>query len=142
MPPVTPGGFSVYVDGASRGNPGPAAIGVIIKDEQGATLLRVSSYIGTRTNNQAEYTALITALKEAQRLGAARLAIKTDSQLMAEQLAGRYRVRNENIRPLFEQAVELFKSFRGGCTLKYIPRELNAEADRLANQALDGLEKP
>ena len=136
-----PGDLTVFVDGASRGNPGPAAIGVVIKDGQGTTLLKVSAAIGRKTNNQAEYNALITALREARHLGASGLMINTDSQLMAEQVAGNYRVRNDNIRPLYDQAMQLLQTFQR-FSIKHIPRSLNAEADRLANQALDQLGKP
>ena len=133
--------LTVNVDGASRGNPGPAAIGIVMRDENGTTAVRLSSYIGRTTNNQAEYTALITALEEAGRLGAEQLDIRTDSQLMVEQILGRYRVRNENIRPLFEEARKLLVTFRS-YSITHIPREQNREADALANEALDKLSRP
>src|SRR5512136_789690 len=104
--------LTIYVDGASRGNPGPAAVGVVIKDEKGITTLKASSSIGRATNNQAEYTALIMALQEAKRLRASHVEIRTDSQLMAEQITGNYRVRNAHIRPLFEQAMQLLTTFQ------------------------------
>src|SRR5512136_1787732 len=96
--------LTIYIDGASRGNPGPAAVGVVVKDETGITIVSLSLYIGKTTNNQAEYTALITALEEAKRLGAEHVSIRTDSQLVAEQVRGNYKVRNANIRPLFAEA--------------------------------------
>jgi len=130
--------LTIYVDGASRGNPGPAAIGVVIRDENGTTRVRLSSYIGSTTNNQAEYTALITALEEARRLGGEHLEIRTDSQLIAEQVNGNYRVRNANIRPLYDEAMRLLAGFRRQ-TIAYVPREQNSEADSLANQALNDL---
>jgi ribonuclease HI len=137
----TPKRLTVHVDGASRGNPGPAAVGVVIKDATGAPVLKVSSYIGRKTNNQAEYTALIVALQEAKRLGADQVYINTDSQLMAEQINGNYRVRNAHIRPLFEKAMQLLTAFQY-YSIDYIPRYLNSEADALANQALNKLKKP
>ena len=134
----TPRRLTLSVDGASRGNPGPAAIGVVIKDEKGATTLKVSSYIGKTTNNQAEYTALITALREARKLGADHVHINTDSQLMAEQILGNYRVRNANIKPLFEEVKQLLAAFKS-YGIHHIPRQRNSEADALANKALDEL---
>jgi ribonuclease HI len=132
--------LTMYVDGASRGNPGPAAIGVVIKDQKGTTILKVSSSIGRATNNQAEYSALITALQEAKRLGADQVYINTDSQLMAEQINGNYKVRNAHIRPLFEKAMQLLTAFQY-YSIDYIPRYLNSEADALAYQALHKLKK-
>ena len=133
--------LTIYVDGASRGNPGPAAVGVVIEDEKGITTLKASSSIGRATNNQAEYTALIMALQEAKRLRASHVEIRTDSQLMAQQITGNYRVRNAHIRPLFEQAMRLLTTFQH-CSIDHIPRDLNSEADALANEALDKLKKP
>ena len=124
----------IYVDGASRGNPGPAAVGVVMKDEKGATMLKVSSSIGRATNNQAEYNALIVALQEARKLGADQVYINTDSQLMSEQINGNYRVRNAHIRPLFEKAMQLLTAFQY-YSIDHIPRYLNSEADALANEA-------
>jgi len=137
----TPKRLTLYVDGASRGNPGPAAVGVVIKDEKGATTLKVSSSIGRATNNQAEYSALIMALQEARKLGADQVYISTDSQLMAEQINGNYKVRNARIRPLFEEAMHLLSAFQY-YSIDYIPRYLNSEADALANQALKKLKNP
>ena len=137
----SPKRLTIYVDGASRGNPGSAAVGVVIKDEKGVTTLKMSSSIGRATNNQAEYTALIMALQEAKRLGADQVSINTDSQLMAEQINGNYRVRNAHIRPLFDKAMQLLTAFQH-YSIDHIPRERNGEADALANQALDKLKKP
>jgi ribonuclease HI len=137
----TPKRLTIYVDGASRGNPGPAAVGVVMKDEKGVTTLKVSSSIGRATNNQAEYTALIMALQEANRLRADQVYINTDSQLMAEQINGNYRVRNAHIRPLFEKAMQLLTAFQY-YSIHHIPRYLNSEADALANEALNKLKKP
>jgi ribonuclease HI len=133
--------LTIYVDGASRGNPGPAAVGVVIKDEKGATILNVSSSIGRATNNQAEYSALIVALQEARKLGAEQVYINTDSQLMSEQINGNYRVRNTHIRPLFEKAMQLLTAFQY-YSIDHIPRYLNSEADALANEAFNKLKGP
>lgn len=124
------------MDGASRGNPGPAAIGIIIEEHGGSTRLEISRYIGEATNNQAEYRALTMALEEAARLGASHVDIRTDSKLMAEQVLGNYRVRNAGLRPLFEKAVRLLSAYQTH-TIVHIPRSENAPADALANRALD-----
>ncbi len=126
----------IYIDGASRGNPGPAAVGVVIEDADGNPKVRVSSYIGRATNNQAEYRALIMALEYAARLKAIHLTIRTDSQLMAEHINGNYRVRNPRLIPLYQQAMRLLSSFET-YSVDYIPRSLNTEADALANAALE-----
>jgi len=126
----------IWVDGASRGNPGQAAIGVIIKDEQGKIITRISQRIGTTTNNQAEYRAIIAALEKAIELGATHVVINSDSELVVRQLNGRYRVRKAELKPLFQKASQLCGSLEG-FTITHIPREQNREADRLANAALD-----
>jgi len=125
----------INADGASRGNPGPAAIGATIKDENGRLLATVSQSIGRTTNNQAEYRALIAALEKAIGLGAREVDIRLDSELVIRQLQGRYRVKNAALRPLHLRVRELLDRLEG-FTLKHIPREQNAEADRLANAAL------
>jgi ribonuclease HI len=126
----------LYTDGASRGNPGPAAIGAVIKDGQGRVLGKISRRIGRTTNNQAEYQAVIAALEEAIRLGVAGVVIKSDSELVVKQINGRYRVKNPALKPLHQRVRELqslFQSF----TIASIPRRQNIEADRLSNAALD-----
>ena len=126
---------AISADGASHGNPGPAAIGATIKDEQGKLIARISQRIGTATNNQAEYRALITALKEAIRLGAKKVDISLDSQLVVRQISGQYRVRNAALKPLFQEVkwlIERLEAF----TITHVPRNQNREADRLANMAL------
>ena len=126
----------LYTDGASRGNPGPAAIGAVIKDGQGRVLGKISRRIGITTNNQAEYQAVIAALEEAIRLGVAGVVIKSDSELVVEQINGRYRVKNPALKPLHQRVRELqslFQSF----AIASIPRRQNIEADRLSNAALD-----
>ncbi len=125
-----------YIDGASRGNPGPAAVGVVIEDADGNPKVRVSSHIGRATNNQAEYRALIMALEYAARLKAVHLTVRTDSQLVAQHIKGNYRVRNPRLIPLYQQAMRLLSSFET-YSVDYIPRSLNTEADALANAALE-----
>jgi ribonuclease HI len=126
----------LYTDGASRGNPGPAAIGAVIKDGQGRVLTRISRRIGKSTNNQAEYWAIVAALEEALRLGTARVEVKSDSELAVKQINGRYRVKNPGLRPLHQRVRQLQQSFQS-FAITSIPRRQNAEADRLSNAALD-----
>ena len=126
----------IWVDGAARGNPGPAAIGAVIKDEQGATLARISQRIGKTTNNQAEYRALIAALEKAVQLGARKVSVYSDSELVVRQITGRYRVKKAELKPLFQKVTQL-QSRLESFSISHIPREQNTEADRLANEALD-----
>ena len=128
--------LTIYVDGASRGNPGPAGIGIAIEDEKGITKAKISCYIGETTNNQAVYKALIMGLREAAKLKAEHVDIRTDSKLLAEQIQGNYKVRNANLRLLFQQVKQLLADFKS-FTIASIPRYQNATADALANQALD-----
>jgi ribonuclease HI len=126
----------LYTDGASRGNPGPAAIGAVIKDGRGRVLARISRRIGRTTNNQAEYRAIIVALEEALRMGVARVEVKSDSELAVNQINGRYRVKNPRLQPLNQRVRQLQQSFQS-FVITSIPRHQNAEADRLSNAALD-----
>jgi len=125
----------IHSDGASRNNPGPAAIGATIKDEQGRLLATVSRSIGRATNNQAEYRAVIAALEQAIKLGARQVELNLDSQLVARQVTGRYRVKSQALKPLFDKTRKLLDSLEG-FKVRHIPRRLNREADRLANDAL------
>ncbi len=125
----------IWVDGASRGNPGPAAIGAIMKDERGRIIARISQRIGTTTNNQAEYRAIIAALEQAIRLGAKRVEVNSDSELAVKQISGKYRVKKAALKPL-HQKVKQLQSLLEDFTITHIPREQNAEADTLANIAL------
>jgi ribonuclease HI len=129
---------TIYTDGAARGNPGPAAIGVIIKDETGNTIATISRRLGATTNNQAEYRAIIAALEKAIALGARQVVLKSDSELVVKQINGLYKIKNTALRPLYQKVVELIGSLET-FTIAYIPRERNAAADALANKALDSL---
>jgi ribonuclease HI len=124
------------VDGASRGNPGPAAIGVTLKDEKQNLIATISQKIGITTNNQAEYTALIAGLKQAAKLGAKHVVVNSDSELMVRQLQGKYRVKSVDLRPLYEEVVKLAYSL-ASFKIESVPREQNREADKLANAAFD-----
>ena len=126
--------FEIATDGACSGNPGPAAIGVVITSE-GKTVKTVSEAIGEATNNIAEYRALIRGLEEARALGAERIKVSTDSELMFRQIKGEYKVRHENMVPLHARALELLKAFRS-VECRAVPREENKDADRLATSAL------
>jgi len=125
----------IYVDGASRGNPGQAAIGATIKDGQGRLIASISQHIGTTTNNQAEYRAVIAALEEAIRLGAEQVEVKSDSELVVRQINGQYRVKEVTLKPLYQQVKQL-QGLLKGCAIMHIPRQQNTEADKLANMAL------
>lgn len=125
----------VYFDGASKGNPGPAGIGVVICDAQGKILERFSQSIGYATNNIAEYKAVILALQEAQKFGSSKITIYGDSELIIRQLNGQYKVKNQGLIPLFLQANQLRKGFKD-LKFVHIIRENNREADRLSNLGL------
>ena len=124
----------IYADGASRGNPGLAAVGATIKNEEGRLLTSISRRIGRATNNQAEYKAIITALEEAIKLGASEVGVYLDSELIVRQISGQYRVKNTALKPLYLQVRQLqglLKDF----TITHVPRQQNIEADDLANKA-------
>ncbi len=125
----------IHSDGVSRGNPGPAAIGAIIRGERGRLLASISQPIGRATNNQAEYRAIIAALEQALALGARQVELNSDSELVVRQIKGQYRVRKEALRPLYQRVKEL-QSRLEGFTVRHIPRQQNREADKLANAAL------
>lgn len=126
----------ICADGAARGNPGPAAIGSTLKDENGNLIARISRRIGTTTNNQAEYQAIIAALEKAVSLGARYVELKSDSELVVKQINGRYKVKKATLRTHYQKVIQLIGSLEG-FKIAYIPREQNAEADNLANKALD-----
>ena len=127
--------LEIYIDGAAKRNPGPSGGGGVIC-HCGCVIKNISAYIGNATNNVAEYTALIYALKEAQNLKADYLTLKTDSQLLARQLNKIYKVRNENIAGLYNQSLELLASFKK-FYIYSIPRQENKGADKLATQAVN-----
>jgi ribonuclease HI len=129
----------IACDGGARGNPGPAAVGAVVYDlgTRPPTRLRsVSERIGIATNNVAEYRALIAGLEAAADLGAARLVVRADSQLLIRQLEGRYRVKHAGLQPLYRRARDLLAGYED-VVLEHVPREENAEADALVNAALD-----
>jgi ribonuclease HI len=128
--------YQANVDGGSRGNPGPAAYGVVVRDPRGEIVARLKKYIGNNTNNVAEYFGLIAALDYAQNHGIRALRVESDSELMVKQMRGQYKVKSEELKPLFERAKKMsatFESFR----ISHVYREQNKEADALVNQALD-----
>ncbi len=124
----------IAVDGASKGNPGPAGIGVVISDESGRVLREIGEYIGETTNNVAEYTALIRALAEALEMGFSQASVQTDSELMAKQLSGQYKVRNDGIIPLYIKVKDLLSRFNTA-TVTHVLREKNKQADSLASRS-------
>jgi len=126
----------INTDGAARGNPGPAAIGVTLKDDAGNTVSRISRAIGVTTNNQAEYQAVIAGLARAVTLGARNVILRSDSELVVQQITGRYKVKNTVLRGLYVKVFKIASSL-DSFSISYVPREHNYEADYLANQALD-----
>jgi len=130
----------LFTDGAARGNPGPAGLGLVIEDSEGMRLWGGYRYLGTATNNQAEYLALIEGLHKAAEWNPDRLEVYMDSQLVVEQLAGRYRVKNADLRPLHGEAVALLASFPES-SVTHVLREKNRGADALANRAIDEQDK-
>jgi len=125
----------INTDGTAEPNPGAAAIGAIIRDEQGKVIATISQSIGRATSNQAEYRAVITALETAIRLGARQVDLRSDSELVVRQLNRQYRVKAAALKPLYQQVKQLLGQFRG-FTITHIPRQQNREADNLANIAL------
>jgi ribonuclease HI len=128
--------FQANIDGGSRGNPGPASYGVVVRNERGEIVAKLKKYIGRMTNNVAEYYGLIAALDYAQSHGVRALRVESDSELLVRQMRGHYKVKSPDLRPLFERAKKMsqtFESFR----IDHVYREQNAEADALANEALD-----
>ena len=125
----------IYTDGTAEPNPGPAAIGAIIKDEQGKLLASISRGIGRATNNQAEYSAVIAALEKAIALGAKQVDLRSDSELVVRQINGRYRVKSAALKPMYQRVKRLLSQLEG-YTVINVPRRENAEADNLANMAL------
>ncbi|PWK91837.1 putative phosphoglycerate mutase [Lentzea atacamensis] len=132
----------VEADGGSRGNPGPAGYGAVVRDKlSGETLAERKGFIGVATNNVAEYQGLIAGLRAAQELGAETVDVRMDSKLVVEQMSGRWKIKHPSMQPLALEAQQLARAF-GRITYEWIPRERNRQADRLANEAMDGNEKP
>jgi len=123
------------VDGGSRGNPGPAGYGVHIEQDDG-TVVELKESLGLTTNNVAEYSGLIAALRWAASHGISRLHVRADSELLVKQMRGEYRVKSPGLQPLFEQARALARQI-GNVTFEHVRREFNKDADRLANEAMD-----
>src|SRR3954454_7741660 len=128
--------LTLEFDGGSRGNPGPAGIGVVIRAKDGTPLVTLGRFIGRATNNVAEYRALITALEEAKKLGARKLIIRGDSELIVKQMRGEYRVKNADLRDLYDEAQFLIHQF-DEARLEHNLRDKNKLADKLANLAMD-----
>lgn len=135
----------VYSDGGARNNPGPAGVGALATDADGTVLIEISEFLGKATNNVAEYCALIMVLEASRPLGYQRVKAHTDSQLVAYQMSGEYRVKHAGLKPLAARARALLDEYRD-VEVQYIPREKNTECDALANKAIDegllGLKDP
>jgi ribonuclease HI len=134
--------LTIHTDGASRGNPGAAAYAYVIECD-GEILIEEAGCLGEMTNNQAEYTALVKALEHALEFGPEhRVIVHSDSELMVKQMNGQYKVKNAELRPLYEEARDLARQFQVRVTIKHVRREQNRRADQLCNEALDGLRVP
>ena len=135
-PKTAAAAYRANIDGASRGNPGPAAYGVVIRDGSGELVAKLKKHIGRMSNNVAEYYGLIAALDYAQSHKIRALSVESDSELLVKQMRGQYKVKSPDLQPLFERAKKMtqgFESFR----IDHVYREQNREADALANEALD-----
>jgi ribonuclease HI len=140
--PAPPGGvYLTHIDGAARGNPGPASYAVILRGPDGRVVSELKKSIGRETNNVAEYFALIAALDYASGHGIRKLRIRSDSELLVRQMQGRYKVKSPDLRPLHERASKLARAL-DYFAIEHVPREENRAADRLANEALDGASGP
>ena len=126
----------VHVDGGARGNPGPAAIGVVTSTPDGEVVDELAEPIGEATNNVAEYRALLRGLERARELGATEVEVVNDSELVARQVQGAYKVKHPGLRPLYDQAMEALRGFERW-SVRSVPRAQNAHADQLVNAALD-----
>ena len=128
--------LTLEFDGGSRGNPGPAGIGIVVRAQDGTALVTLGKFIGRATNNVAEYKALITALQEAKKLGAKKIVIRGDSELIIKQMRGEYRVKNPDLRELYDEAQHLYHQF-DEARIEHNLRHKNETADKLANLAMD-----
>ena len=127
---------TLFADGGSRGNPGPAASGAVLVDANGALLEEVGEYLGIATNNVAEWTALLLGLEAAANRGIRRLAVRLDSELVVRQVRGEYRVKHVDLQPLHRRAQVLLRRFEH-VDVRHVPRKQNAAADRVVNRVLD-----
>jgi ribonuclease HI len=132
--------LTIHIDGAARGNPGPAAFAYVISQD-GQLLSEEAGCLGTATNNLAEYTALVRALERAAEIGGERLLIRSDSELLVKQMNGLYRVKHPQLKALYDQARRLRQRF-SAVEIVHVPRAQNSHADRLCNEALDGKRNP
>ncbi|HEX5134880.1 MAG TPA: ribonuclease HI family protein [Thermoanaerobaculia bacterium] len=132
--------FRAFIDGAARGNPGPAGAGVFVEPEHGRPALEFYEPLGSTTNNVAEYRALLLALERAEYAGADEVEIRSDSRLLVEQLRGNFKIRAEHLKPLLAESIIRAKRFRS-FSISHIPREQNSKADRLANKGADASER-
>ena len=128
--------INIFIDGASRGNPGPSGIGIVFFDDSKKAVKKLFKFIGNATNNVAEYTALIYGVQEALIDKYENITINSDSELLTRQLRGEYKVKNENLKPFYEQFLHLSRGFNKIDVIG-IPREQNKLADNLANKAID-----
>jgi ribonuclease HI len=135
-PEVRPAAWRANIDGGSRGNPGPAAYGVVIRDPHGQVAARLKKYIGRSSNNVAEYYGLIAALDYAQSNHVRALHVESDSELLVKQMRGQYKVKSGDLQPLFERAKKMSQSF-ASFRIHHVYRQQNREADALVNEALD-----
>jgi len=127
----------IHTDGAARGNPGPAGLGAILRDaETGETLAELATFLGVRTNNVAEWSAVEAALDEALRMGATHVDLRMDSELVARQIAGIYKVKHPDLKPIHARVMAQLSTL-DGYTVSHVPRALNGDADRLSNVAID-----
>ena len=133
--------FRAYIDGAARGNPGPAGAGVYVEPDGNRPAEELFEPLGIQTNNVAEYSALLLALTRAGELGADEVELASDSRLLVEQVNGNFRVKAEHLKPLVTDAVRRAKAFRR-FSIRHVPREENRKADRLANLGADASERP
>jgi probable phosphoglycerate mutase len=134
--PTTLAGIVAWIDGGARGNPGPAGYGVHVESADGGLIAEFHGYLGSATNNIAEYNALLAALRYAQQHGHRIVRIKSDSELLVKQMKGEYRVKHPGLQPLYRQAQTLAQAL-DRVVFEHVRREQNKDADRLANQAMD-----
>lgn len=127
----------VHTDGGARGNPGPAGIGVYIADADGREVEKRYKYLGVKTNNQAESSGALHGIRRAIELGASEIELRMDSLLVVEQLSGRYKVKNQDLRETYREIGDMLMVWGGSISYVHVPRERNREADRLSNKAMD-----